>query len=82
MRSYKWVISKVTIVITHILGLITPVITTHEPPSRPDVGFSRKSDCRLYVGTPNPPAHNAYITLPDSVKPIKLLILELLYPKP
>ena len=28
------VISKVTIVITHIMGLITPLITTHEPPSR------------------------------------------------
>ena len=29
------VISKVTISITHIKGLITPLITTHEPPSRP-----------------------------------------------
>ena len=28
------VISRVTIVITHIRGLITPFITTHEPPSR------------------------------------------------
>ena len=28
------VISKVTIVITHIRGLITILITTHEPPSR------------------------------------------------
>ena len=27
------VISRVTIVITHIGGLITPLITTHEPPS-------------------------------------------------
>ena len=27
------VISRVTIVITHIRGLITPLITTHEPPS-------------------------------------------------
>ena len=27
------VISKVAIVLTHIMGLITPVITTHEPPS-------------------------------------------------
>ena len=26
--------SKVTIVLTHIRGLITPLITTHEPPSR------------------------------------------------
>ena len=29
------VISRVTIVITHIRGLITPLITTHEPPSTP-----------------------------------------------
>ena len=28
------VISRVTIVITQIRGLITPLITTHEPPSR------------------------------------------------
>ena len=28
------VISRVTILITHIRGLITPLITTHEPPSR------------------------------------------------
>ena len=28
------VISRVTIVITYIRGLITPLITTHEPPSR------------------------------------------------
>ena len=28
------VISKVTIVITHIRGRITPLITTHGPPSR------------------------------------------------
>ena len=27
------VISRITIVITHIKGLITPHITTHEPPS-------------------------------------------------
>ena len=27
-------ISRVTIFITHIRGLITPLITTHEPPSR------------------------------------------------
>ena len=29
------VISRLTTVITHIRGLITPFITTHEPPSRP-----------------------------------------------
>ena len=28
------VISRVTIGITHIRGLMTPLITTHEPPSR------------------------------------------------
>ena len=28
------VISRVTILITHIRGLITPLMTTHEPPSR------------------------------------------------
>ena len=28
------VISRVTIIITHTRGLITPLITTHEPPSR------------------------------------------------
>ena len=28
------VISKITIVITYIRGLISPLITTHEPPSR------------------------------------------------
>ena len=28
------VISRVTILTTHIRGLITPLITTHEPPSR------------------------------------------------
>ena len=46
MGSYKWgdkgcrgsigfrvVIRGVTILITHIRGLITPLITTHEPPS-------------------------------------------------
>ena len=28
------VVSRVTMLITHIGGLITPFITTHEPPSR------------------------------------------------
>ena len=27
------VISRVTLLITHIRGLITPLVTTHEPPS-------------------------------------------------
>ena len=39
MGSYKWgYISGVTIVVAHIKGLITPFITTHEPPSSV-VGF-------------------------------------------
>ena len=33
MGSYKWVISRITIVISTIRGLVTLVITTHEPPS-------------------------------------------------
>ena len=36
------VISRVTIVITHIRGLITPLITTHEPPS---VAHRSKNRC-------------------------------------
>ena len=35
MGSYKWVIIRVAIILTHIRGLVTPLITTHEPPSRP-----------------------------------------------
>ena len=35
MGSYKHrVISRVTVVITYVRGLITPLITAHEPPSR------------------------------------------------
>ena len=33
MGSYKWGISRVTILITHFRGLVTLLITTHEPPS-------------------------------------------------
>ena len=29
------VISRVTILISHIRGIIAPLITTHEPPSKP-----------------------------------------------
>ena len=39
MGSYKGVIRKVTIVITHIRGLITILITTHEPPSTSTVSI-------------------------------------------
>ena len=35
MGSYKYrVRRRITILITHIWGLITPLITTHEPPSK------------------------------------------------
>ena len=33
------VISRATVVKTHIRGFITPLITTHEPPSRGTFGF-------------------------------------------
>ena len=33
MGSYKWSRETISIIITHIRGLITPVIATHEPPS-------------------------------------------------
>ena len=33
MGSYKWVISRVTILIAHVRGLMALLITTHEPPS-------------------------------------------------
>ena len=35
MGSYKWVISPLTGVIIVVALLKTPLITTHEPPSRP-----------------------------------------------
>ena len=28
-----------SLLVTHIRGLITPFITTHEPPSRPDLHY-------------------------------------------
>ena len=34
MGSYNGVITRETIIITHIRGPITPPITPHEPPSR------------------------------------------------
>ena len=33
MVSYKWVISRITVGISHIRGLITSIVTTHEPAS-------------------------------------------------
>ena len=45
------VVSRITMVITYIRGLMTPLITTHEPPSRlPPVeltGFQVPSGSRL-----------------------------------
>ena len=35
-------ISRVTILITHIKGLLTPLITTHEPPSRQPMERTRR----------------------------------------
>ena len=35
MGGICMVISRVAILITHIRGLITPLIATHEPPSTP-----------------------------------------------
>ena len=51
----KGAISRVTIIITHIRGLITPVITAHEPPSKAftselsrfSVGGLHLSSCHL-----------------------------------
>ena len=37
------VISRVTLVLAHITGRITPLITTHEPPSMPLRGSARSS---------------------------------------
>ena len=33
MGSYKWVFSRVVIIITPLSGLLTPLITAHEPPT-------------------------------------------------
>ena len=45
------VISKITIVITHIRGLITPLITTQEPPSTlsKDPGHQLYSNLHLHA---------------------------------
>ena len=45
------VIRSVTILITHIRGLITRPITTHEPPSRLLLGFPAKVPCEDYFAT-------------------------------
>ena len=40
VTSISGVVSRITIVIAHIMGLVTPRITTHEPPSNPEAEFS------------------------------------------
>ena len=45
MESYKWVLLRVTIRMTHIRGLITPLITTHEPPGSGVWGNLGASNC-------------------------------------
>ena len=55
MGSYKWGYKKgITIVITHIRGLISPLITTHEPPSRE--GASVLQEFLFYLGIQKPTA--------------------------
>ena len=41
------VISSVTIVVTHIRALITPITTTHEPPSRVRQFLRREGRLRI-----------------------------------
>ena len=57
------VISRVSILTTHIRGLITPFITTHEPPSRGVVSFH----CGMVVVLQHFPA-SAAVVLPCMLK--------------
>ena len=52
MDSYKYVelLSRIPIVITHIRGLITPLITSHEPPSRLGVDLNVWDLCLTILG--------------------------------
>ena len=49
MGSYKWVISRATILLTNIRGLVALLISTHEPPSR--AGISENIHVPLIVVT-------------------------------
>ena len=42
------VLSRVSILISLVRGLITPLITTHEPPSRALQGFCKSSKVCLF----------------------------------
>ena len=57
MGSYKGVISRVTILITHIRRLITPLITSHEPPSDQEVSDAgaKKKQAGFSKRRPRPP---------------------------
>ena len=59
MGSYciSGVISRVTMIITHIRGLIPPLITTHEPPS--SVPKEHRRDVRT-LKSKTPPEGPAY----------------------
>ena len=51
MGSYKQVISRITILKTHIAGAMTPLITTHEPLSRV-VGFRAQDTATFWDHAP------------------------------
>ena len=44
-------ISRVATLITHIQGLTSPVITTHEPPSRPETLYPYRIPIDAFTGT-------------------------------
>ena len=45
------VISRVTLIVTHIRRRVTPLISTHEPPSKADLLFQNLKDTRVrYLG--------------------------------
>ena len=50
MGSYKWVMGRVTTLITHTRGLITPLRTTHEPPSSQDKAWDYPSGLCSFGG--------------------------------
>ena len=64
MGSYKWFISRVTIDITHIRGLITPFITTHEPPSKTEQNLGS-----LKPQTPGTTKNETPHLEPETLKP-------------
>ena len=64
------VISRVTIIITHIRGLITPLITTHEPSSK-GFGFRVLSGYLvrfLYPSAPSRTTREGHPQIHESMK--------------